>query len=467
MVYICLPLVYSLEMNGKKYLEKHGKQWRVQVRIPPSLHGFFGKKKLVVPLHTDSLANANFLKLEVVAKLLKEIELAKRGQKSEPLVLENEGLDWRQRVEREKPIVEPITMPDGRQIDALYFPIRDELLPDGAREISTVSGDDAAQEFLKIATGEATPIMSMFQQFVLERKELKPKQASDYERAISRFIKWLASSNLPSSIEATDRKKAGRYIGEAMVAIGRHTKTANKDISALSSYWRWLMKRGIVEANPWAGQSISKKSAPKLTKRPYTDQEVKTLLDGAKDATLLDVIMIAALSGMRLSEIISLKSADIVDQTFNIREAKTDAGVRLTPIHSDLVNLIATRSADKKPTEFLFDEISGSDRTIVAMAMIITKRFITLRRGLGLEEKRDDQRQSNIDFHSFRRWFITKARDALLGGATGYDNYTIAEVVGHDTEGKELGLAMTMGRYAGRQSMDAKRFCVEAVKLPL
>jgi integrase len=180
----------------------------------------------------------------------------------------------------------------------------------------------------------------------------------------------------------------------------------------------------------------------------------------------LDVIKIAALSGMRLSEIISLKVSDVVDQTFNIHAAKTDAGIRLTPIHSDLAKLIAKRCNEKKPVELIFGEIAGDDRTIVAMAMIITKRFITLRRGLGLEEKRDDQRQSNIDFHSFRRWFITKARDALLNGATGYDNYTIAEVVGHDTEGKELGLAMTMGRYAGRQSMDAKRFCVEAVKLP-
>ena len=69
-----------------------------------------------------------------------------------------------------------------------------------------------------------------------------------------------------------------------------------------------------------------------------------------------------------------------------------------------------------------------------------------------------------FDFHSFHRWFVTKARDALQGGAQGFDPWTIAEVVGHDRKSGELG--MTMGVYSGAQTGDAKRLCVEAVKLP-
>lgn len=62
----------------------------------------------------------------------------------------------------------------------------------------------------------------------------------------------------------------------------------------------------------------------------------------------------------------------------------------------------------------------------------------------------DHSRQSRIDFHSFRRWLIAKARDALQNDARGFDQWTICEVVGHDKEAAALG--MTMGRYAGKQS---------------
>lgn len=44
------------------------------------------------------------------------------------------------------------------------------------------------------------------------------------------------------------------------------------------------------------------------------------------------------------------------------------------------------------------------------------------------------RRQSHIDFHSFRRWFVCKAVDALEKGAKGFTPWTIAEVIGHAVE---------------------------------
>lgn len=232
--------------------------------------------------------------------------------------------------ELETAAIETLEMPDGRELTAKIYEIRDHLIPERAREISSESGEEDAELFLSVATGEATPIRTLFKNWAAERKDLKPKQVSDYERSINRFTNWLAERKLPTTIETTDRKRAGRFISEAMVAKERHPKTANKDISALSSYWKWLIKKGFADINPWAGQSLSKKAAPKLTKRPYTNEEVRKLVEGAGDAMLSDTIKVAALSGMRLSEIVSLKVADVKDRVFNIREAKTDAGVRMT-----------------------------------------------------------------------------------------------------------------------------------------
>ena len=94
------------------------------------------------------------------------------------------------------------------------------------------------------------------------------------------------------------------------------------------------------------------------------------------------------------------------------------------------------------------------------------KAFTRYRRTVGVDERAEGARQSNVDFHSFRRWFIRKARDALTSGkATGYSYWTIAEVVGHSKE-DSLPLAMTMSRYSGDDTVEAKRACVEAVTLP-
>jgi integrase len=67
----------------------------------------------------------------------------------------------------------------------------------------------------------------------------------------------------------------------------------------------------------------------------------------------------------------------------------------------------------------------------------------------------DRKRRSNIDFHSWRRWFVTKAREA------GIDRAVVAAVVGHETGN------ITDDVYSGGPSAKLKRACVEAVKPPL
>src|SRR5581483_7508483 len=123
--------------------------------------------------------------------------------------------------------------------------------------------------------------------------------------------------------------------------------------------------------------------------------------------------------------------------------------------------------------EYLFNDLPvqkpGSKRDRSAP---VSQAFTRERRRLGIEEKTTaGQRQSNIDFHSWRRWFSDKAAKAWGAGATGFTPWTIADVMGHDAEsgsgdGGKLPLAMTMGRYPGPASEEEMRACVEAVTLP-
>jgi integrase len=82
------------------------------------------------------------------------------------------------------------------------------------------------------------------------------------------------------------------------------------------------------------------------------------------------------------------------------------------------------------------------------------KAFGAYRKAVGVDERRPGKRRSLVNFHSFRRWFITKAERA------GIPEPTIMTVVGHKRPG------MTFGVYSGGPQWEQLRACVEAVKLP-
>jgi integrase len=209
--------------------------------------------------------------------------------------------------------------------------------------------------------------------------------------------------------------------------------------------------------NPWQGQSLPKASKRRedgeKDKRPYTDAEIVTLLDGNPDPEISDLVRVAALSGMRLEEIYRLTVRDCTDGLFRIRKSKTPAGVRDVPIHSGVAAIVARRTEGKGPTEFLFHE-AGTPKGVRERSSVVSQRFMRYRLRLGVEDREDGRRHSRIDFHSFRRWFISRARQA------GFERAIVAQVVGHEAGN------ITDDVYSEGATLAQKRACVEAVQLP-
>jgi integrase len=439
------------------------------VKVPERARPILGRSRLVRPLHTDSLAVANRLKHRVIAELQEEIARAlieaRRRDKHDADQLTEEAFAWRADLASDSERPDELNE-DGVPLGGVVW----SLLADRAEEIEKTEGPERSSYFYKVAHGIETPILSFVDAWLAERADMKPRQRIDYRRAVRKFTEWLAEVKLPGSIEAVNRKIAGRYVSDAMVAKLVPWKTANKDISALSVYWKWLIKKGHTEANVWAGQSLPKikpKGEDQNTKRPFTDDEVLTLLRGITNTLVLDAVTVAALSGMRTEEIARMKVADCAGGMFRVTDAKTQAGIRSVPIHPDLRQLVARRTKRKNPDGYLFHELTDPPPgSAMERGQGITKRFVAIRRQLGVDDRVPGRRQSRVDFHSFRRWFIRRAIDALHKGAKGYDQWTIADVVGHDREATEAGLGMTMGRYPGAAPLDAKQACVAAVRLP-
>lgn len=451
------------------HLERHGNRIRVVISVPPSLRPKIGRNKLKETLKTTDVLEAEREKVDVIKRLRAQLTGTKATAVQSSLV--EQALEVK-RLREEGDFRLDIS---GSRTDP-YDP-EDAALDETVDAVERQYGHEAAENFAAVALGKRTPLTALVDRWFAEKVGLSIGYKDDIRRALARLEAWCGRTRTPKTVEAITQRVAGRYIHEQFVSQGADVKTANKDLSCLRSYWRWLKKRHGTQENPWLEQSLEKPkqrregAAPR--KRPFTDDEVRKLLNGIRSQREREFSLMSALTGFRLEEVGGLRVRDCADGNLRVTDAKTPSGLRTIPAHPGLKELIARRCAGKAADAYLFDDLEeqreGSKRDRSAP---VGQAFTRERRRLGVDERVSlTQRQSNIDFHSWRRWFVRKAVEGLERGVKGYTPWTIANVVGHKAEdgtldGVALPLGMTMGRYAGATSMDAMRACVEAVQLP-
>jgi integrase len=465
----------SRKANWPPNLALRGGRFYVAVRVPESLRGIVttGRQTHIRrSLHTSNEAEAIRRHRIAVAEIKALIESARRepdgSRKGKDPAAPDVAADaawWREHLKAEG-------IAPARAFDDVAFaetidkiagePLRIEIGEDGReRAVFDPQRERQAMELADLVTGRRVPVATELERFLEDKRgraggPLSSRYVSRIRRAVRGLGAWLAARSGGDNVASVTRYEAGLY-AEHLGRTCNTAQTASSLITALSSYWRWMVKRGAAAENPWKDQTPETRTSPQdADKRPYTDDEIKRLLSGDTYSTLHDMMRIAALSGLRINEIGRLTVADCEGGVFNIREAKTAAGVRRVPIHPTLDPIIARRREGKRADAFLIEELSARKDHTTDRAAKASERFTTYRRELGIDERKDGQRQSNIDFHSFRRWFVTKAEEA------GQPPHIISAVVGH-AEGRQ---GMTLGLYSGGPSEAQMRAVVESVQLP-
>jgi len=434
--------------NQAQYLEWHGQQWRVRLKVPAKVRDLLGRGKLTAPLHTSSLKEANERKWVHVQRLKAAITAAERALASQDPV-EAEALRHRLTADGE----------EGAYAIALR-----------AEQLEAAHGYQTARAFADLASGRVTPLEHHTDDFV-KHQGYRMKSDGDFRRVLGWLSDWLRDTHQPVAVEAVTRKAAGSFITESLV-VGRSDKKATAYLGFLRQYWKWLVEKGHLTENPWTGQSLPaspkprREAEPDRGKRPFSDEEVVKLLSGDAGPLLGDLMRIAALSGMRVEEICQLHVSDCAGDSFNVWAGKTDNARRTVPIHTALRKIVQRRTTGRGPTAFLIGELPPVPPSRETRSDPAVKRFSRYRRDQGVDERPNGKAKSNTDFHSFRRWFIRKARNAKLEGAPGFDEWTLTWVVGHTDSDRAKSLDLSQHGYAGEDAEKSKRALVEAVKLP-
>ncbi|WP_245496785.1 DUF6538 domain-containing protein [Rhizobium ruizarguesonis] len=450
--------------SDRMFLELHGNQWRVVVNVPKKLRAKLGTK-LKRSLATDSLKEANRLKWDVIAELKAIITHAENPSLS---------LEAARSISREQAMQQAIRFAEQRK--GAFDPVRrDEIDEEIDWQAESLAGRPVATDedghevfdpdrlrlatdFSQLARGDKTPIDLHHKKF-LAMSHVKARTLADDRRAVKLLKDWCNKAGVPPYLQAITKKEAVRFCDELpKLTATLSPVTLNKYVSRLSVYWTWLENRHEVESNVWQGRRLREpQQTTDQKERPFTDDEVKTLLEGPAEPEMQDLMRIAALSGARLDAIVCLKVKDCRDDgVFVFKAQKREPGPRPCPIHPDLIEIIERRKRGKEPEDDIFPEWPGVKKStsLRERSFKTSNDFTAYRRSVGVEDRREGKRRDLVNFHSFRRWFITKAEQA------GQLESTIAVVVGHKRQG------MTFGVYSGGPLLEQARRCVEAVQLP-
>jgi len=441
--------------NGaRKYLDLKRRVWWFKMDLPKDVrHRFDGKTAYLESLQTSDLRVA-MERRDVIERDIKGLFADIRAGKDEASperMAEERGAAWR---------------------EALALPMSDD-----ERWLAVSVAEDEAErlrpkerERFDRAFAGKVPVNEPLEDY-LRAAKLAPKTTNERRGLVNRFAAWCEGEGL--TLSDIDRKTAGRYVSGTIDPM--HRRTGKKHLGAIKGYWEYLERRGHVPSfeqngNPWSDQlqpERGRKGKAEDDERPFTDSEVKALLYGPTqdepsqfDPLTREVTVFGLLSGMRETEIVTLRVGDLIDgadgagRVFDLKDSKTQAGIRQVPVHPDLTELIGKRTADKKPGEWLFHEFADQGNP----GDTFGKRFKRYREARGVDDKRDGRRRSLVNFHSTRKWFVTQSDRA------GIAENIVAAVVGHAHEDNKP--KITFSVYSGGPSGKQKRACVEAAKLP-
>lgn len=303
-------------------------------------------------------------------------------------------------------------------------------------------------------TPEQPALITQFVDYLRNERHFSPYTARCYGADLRQYVEYLESADAPEAAAASvaaeldgptatptaigDKlKQADPMVVRAFLShldqFGYSPATTARKIATLRSFYKWMNKRGIIEANP-----MLLIRTPKQTKRlpkAITVEQVEQLLSapdnretlGARDRAILETLYS---TGVRVSELVDLNRNDLdhAGQTMHVRgKGKKE---RIVPLGSHAMAAIRHYLTLLEP-DARFTELRQQSMTNAAVPLFVNKNggrlsSRSVRRKLDkyLKEAGLDPQ---ISPHTLRHSFATHLLD------NGADLRSVQELLGHQS----------------------------------
>ncbi|RKT34944.1 phage integrase family protein [Roseovarius halotolerans] len=413
-----------------RYLEKRRRRWYAKLDIPRQLRpAFGGRPRFIESLQTESLTEAERRCPILIAKWKAEIEVARTGDTAPLQHLREKAKGWRDLLD------------DASNDD---WPKYEMILQDEAEQVER-QHDGAGLALYKVATRQWVETSEKIEEWLAtldnEPKSIDMKR-SDLKRLCARF----------KTTRRVSKKAVQRWALHLQHEDGLKPQTVRRIMSACRGYWSYLQRLDVVadDVDPFHAVVPAKKKLSKRDvankRRAFQPSDVVGLLRQAAnkgDRDLVRLIWLGMWTGCRIEELCALGVHHVEQDRFWIEDAKSEAGWREVPIHSQLRETMA-HLRDNSTDGYV---LSGLTRNKYAdRSNAVGKRFGRLKASLGYGPTQV--------FHSIRMTVTTQL------DAAGVPEAVSARIVGHDIP------TLTYGLYSAGAPFDVKLNALEALSYP-
>lgn len=209
-------------------------------------------------------------------------------------------------------------------------------------------------------------MVEKFIQYIQFERRFSPHTIQAYKTDLDQFYNFLNTHYEISDIKATDHHIIRSWI-VSLIEASVSTRTVNRKLSSLKSYFKFLLKEGILIENP-----MQKVLPPKSSKRlpVFVDEDAMNILldeiefgedfNGNRDKLIIELLYF---TGMRLNELINIKIEDLnfVKKTIKILGKRNKE--RILPLNFKIVSRIkdymVLRDEENTLENYLFITNSG------------------------------------------------------------------------------------------------------------
>lgn len=288
-------------------------------------------------------------------------------------------------------------------------------------EIAEAEGILADPESYKPKSPIGTAKLDRFKDHLLTQSD-NAKTVDQLVSRVRRISSYLTEKGLPLEFDT---------IHDFLKDISDSAKTRRQYLWSGKKFWTWAVrydqdfrKRYASLPCPFEGHELPRnKAAQGESYNAFSKAEIERLHQAAidkGDQALADLIQVAAFTGCRLEEMGRLKAEHTIYEgevpvAFEVQQAKTKAGVRTVPIHTNLVPLYEKLVKGAGPDGYLF---AGGNNKYGNRLDMLSKRFGRLKTAEGFDD--------SYVFHSVRKTTATELHQA------GADALTIPAILGHE-----------------------------------
>ncbi|MBE0400519.1 tyrosine-type recombinase/integrase [Halomonas sp. FME1] len=278
----------------------------------------------------------------------------------------------------------------------------------------------------------------------LDTQVEKQKTRDSHVSRVQRLSDWLSAEGVELTFDTVHT-----FLG----SVSSTRKTRSNYLWSGRSFWEWAIKYSPpfreqfgASPSPFEGHKLprtGKDAGESYT--PFTVGEVENLHKAAVekgDTDLANLIAVGAYTGCRIEEVGRISKDNVIftghtPTSIKIEDAKTKAGIREIPLHSEIAPLFK-RLLSCSIDGFLF---KGGNNKYQNRLDYMSKRFGRLKTALGYSRLHV--------YHSIRKTAVTQMQHK------GAPALVIPAIVGHETG------SITFDVYSAGASMEQKREAIE------